>query len=120
MSGASPFIIEACAGNVEHGDSPAETARKEAEQKMGRRVRNLRKVFTFYASPGATTERIHLFVADYASEEHAGEGGGLPEEGEEIETLEVPLERAWAMVRSGEIADAKTVLLLQHLRLVGD
>ncbi len=114
----APFLIEACAGNVEVGEMPAETARKEAEQEMGCALHNLREIFFLYASPGATTERAHLFVAEYDSQVRTGRGGGVPEEGEEIETIELPLGRAWAMVQSGEIADAKTILLLQHLRLV--
>ena len=112
-----PWLIEACAGNVEPGDSPAETARKEAEQEMGYRLRNLREVFTLYMSPGATAEKLHLFVAEYDPDDRAGAGGGLREEGEEIEVLELPLDEAWAMVGRGEIVDAKAVLLLQHLLL---
>ena len=117
LTGAASLLIEACAGNVEDGEPPIETARREAEQEMGCVVRNLREVFFLYASPGATTERAHLFIAEYEASERTGRGGGVPEEGEEIETIELPLERAWAMVQSGEIADAKTVILLQHLRL---
>jgi nudix-type nucleoside diphosphatase (YffH/AdpP family) len=114
---ADPWLVEACAGNVEPGDDPAETARKEAEQETGHRLRELRRAFALYTSPGACAEVLHLFTATYGPAERSGAGGGLREEGEEIEVLELPLEEAWAMVGRGEIADAKTVLLLQHLML---
>lgn len=117
VNGDSPWLVEACAGNVEPGDDPAETARKEAEQEMGCGLRGLREVFTLYMSPGATAEKLHLFAAEYGPGERSGAGGGLREEGEEIEIMELPLAEAWAMVGRGEIADAKTVLLLQHLLL---
>jgi nudix-type nucleoside diphosphatase (YffH/AdpP family) len=117
LNGDTPLLIEACAGNVEDGEEPVETARKEAREEMGCVVHNLREIFSLYVSPGATTERAHLFLAEYDAQMRTSQGGGVPEEGEEIEPLELPLDRAWAMVQSGEIADAKTVLLLQHLRL---
>jgi len=68
-------------------------------------------------SPGASAEKLHLFLAEYDPSERIGPGGGLREEGEEIEILELPLARAWAMMEAGQIMDAKTVLLLQHLLL---
>ena len=117
VNGDEPRLVEACAGNIEEGDDAAETARKEAEQEMGCRLRALRPVFTLYMSPGATAEKLHLFTAEYGPGERSGAGGGLREEGGEIEVLEMPLAAAWAMVGRGEIVDAKTVLLLQHLLL---
>jgi nudix-type nucleoside diphosphatase (YffH/AdpP family) len=119
VNGDAPRLIEACAGYVEAGEDPLKTARKEAEQETGYRLRNVRKVFALYMSPGASAEKLHLFVAEYDPEERSGEGGGLRQEGEDIEIIELPLSRAWAMVQSGEIVDAKTVLLLQHLTLAG-
>ncbi len=117
VNGDAPRLIEACAGNVEGGDGPAETARKEAEQEMGCGLRDLREVFTLYMSPGVTAEKLHFFTAEYDQSGRSGGGGGLREEGEDIEVLELPLAEAWAMVGRGEIVDAKTVLLLQHLLL---
>jgi nudix-type nucleoside diphosphatase (YffH/AdpP family) len=119
LNGDGPMLVEACAGMVEPGDSPAETARKEAEQEMGYRLRGVRKVFELYMSPGASAEKLHLFVAEYGPGDRVGTGGGVPGEGERIELLELPLARAWEMVTAGEINDAKTVLLLQHARLDG-
>ena len=116
LNGDPGLLIEACAGNVEQGDDPSETVLKEALQELGCRIRNVRRVFELYVSPGASAEKLHLFVADYTPADRVGEGGGERAEGEEVEILEVPISDAWDMVRSGAIVDAKTVLLLQHLR----
>lgn len=119
LNGDGSMLVEACAGMVEPGDGPAETVRKEAEQEMGYRLRGVRKVFELYMSPGASAEKLHLFVAEYGPGDRVGTGGGVASEGERIELLELPLARAWEMVAAGEINDAKTVLLLQHARLNG-
>lgn len=119
LNGDGPMLVEACAGMVEPGDSPAETVRKEAEQEMGYRLRGVREVFELYMSPGASAEKLHLFVAEYGPGDRVGTGGGVPGEGERIELLELPLAHAWEMVVAGGINDAKTVLLLQHARLNG-
>ena len=118
VNGDEPRLVEACAGNIEEGDDPAGTARKEAEEEMGCGLRDLREVFALYMSPGVTAEKLHFFIAEYEPGGRSGEGGGLREEGEDIEVLELPLDEAWAMVGRGGIVDAKTVLLLQHLMLV--
>jgi len=117
VNGDGPMLVEACAGMVEDGDDPAETVRREASEEMGYRLRAVRKLFSLYPSPGSSAERLHLFAAEYGPGDHTGEGGGLEGEGERIEVLEVPLDRAWAMVEAGEIMDAKTILLLQQARL---
>jgi nudix-type nucleoside diphosphatase (YffH/AdpP family) len=117
VNGDTPRLIEVCAGNIEDGDDPAETARKEAQQETGYHLHDLRKVMTLYMSPGASAEKLHLYIARYDHSDRLSQGGGLREEGEEIELLEIPIDRAWQMVQAGEIADAKTVLLLQHVLL---
>lgn len=116
VNGDGPLLVEACAGVVESGDDPAATAAREAAEELGCRLRALRRVFTLYPSPGACAERLHLFTAEYRPEDRTGRGGGLAEEGERIEVLELPLAEAWAMVEAGAIMDGKTILLLQHLR----
>lgn len=117
VNGDGPMLIEACAGLVDRGDDPAETVRKEAEQEMGYRLHGIRKLFTLYMSPGASAEKLYLFAAEYGPGDHVGTGGGLAAEGERIDVLELPLADAWRMAATGEIIDAKTVLLLQHARL---
>lgn len=117
VNGDMARLVEVCAGAVDEGDDPTETARKEVEQETGYPIRDLRKVFELYMSPGASAEKLHLFVATYDPDGPKGEGGGQHSEGEDIEILEMPVARAWAMVEAGEIVDAKTVLLLQHVWL---
>ena len=118
VNGDIPYLVEACAGVVDAGDLPSDTVHKEAQQELGYRLGDVRKVFELYMSPGASAEKLHLFVAAYSPEDRMSAGGGLVEEGEQIRVLEMPLDRAWEMVQSGRIIDAKTVLLLQHLRLL--
>ena len=119
VNGDAPLVIELCAGIVDAGDAPIETARKEAEQEMGYRLRDIRKVFELYMSPGSSAEKLHLFVAAYGPGDQVTAGGGLPAEGEQIQVIELPLAQAWEMVVAGQIVDAKTVLMLQHARLDG-
>jgi hypothetical protein len=65
-------------------------------------------------SQGAVTERLHFFVAEYEPCDRIGDGGGLHDEGEDIEVFELPFDVAMAMMARGEIVDAKTIMLLQH------
>lgn len=116
LSGGDGMLIEACAGLLDGGD--AETcARREAEEELGYRVDKLRQVASIFMSPGAITERLTMFLADYGASSRIGAGGGHIHEGEDIEVLELPLAEAWQMVVDGRIADAKTVMLLQFLKL---
>ena len=104
------FIIEACAGLLD-GDDPAQCAKREAEEELGFRLANLRFMTTVYATPGAVTERLSLFIADYDHQARIGAGGGEAHEGEDIEVMEVPFEEMRRMVQDGRIVDAKTELL---------
>ena len=70
-----------------------------------------------YSTPGSMTERIYCYTAHYTPIDKVENGGGRADEGEDIEVLEMPLDEAYAMVASGTIMDAKTILLLQHLKL---
>lgn len=116
--GENPFLIEICAGKLE-GDSPEACARKEAFEECGYRLSSLEKAYDCFMSPGSVTERLTLFLGTIDAASKAGEGGGLAHEGEDIEVLKLPFERALAMIKTGEIADAKTIILLQHARLTG-
>ncbi len=68
-------------------------------------------------SPGSVTERLHLFVAEYDPSSRVAAGGGVESEEEDIETLELGFDQALAMAKSGEILDAKTIMLLQWATL---
>ncbi|MDE1150164.1 MAG: NUDIX domain-containing protein [Azospirillaceae bacterium] len=111
-------LIEAVAGLLDD-NTPEETIRHEAEEEAGCRIGAARKVFECYMSPGSVTERLTFFVAPYSTGDRIGAGGGLVEEGEDIEVLEPTLDEAMAMITRGEIVDAKTVMLLQYAKLNG-
>jgi nudix-type nucleoside diphosphatase (YffH/AdpP family) len=112
------LMVEAIAGKLD-GDDPETCAIREASEEAGARIRNLKRAFHCFMSPGAVTERLSLFTAEYDSGEARGIGGGAEQEGEDIEVLEVSLASALQMVARGEIVDAKTILLLQWASLNG-
>lgn len=104
------FIIETCAGLLD-GDDPAQCAKREAEEELGFRLGNLRFMTTVYMTPGAVSERLSLFIADYDHNSRVGAGGGEAHEGEDIEVLEMPFDEMRRMVQDRRIHDAKTVML---------
>ncbi|MDD1509110.1 GDP-mannose pyrophosphatase NudK [Pseudomonas sp. CNPSo 3701] len=109
------YLIEAAAGLLDNA-SPEERIRLEAEEETGYRVGSVRKIFEAFMSPGSVTERVHFFVGEYQPEDRVADGGGLAEEGEDIEVLELPFAEALAMVDDGRIMDGKTIILLQYLK----
>lgn len=118
VTGHDPMLIEACAGLLDDNDAET-TARKETEEELGYRLRGIERVFDVFMSPGSVTERLVFFVAVYDASDRISDGGGHEDEGEDIEVLEMTLDDALARVGSHEIVDAKTVMLLQHLKLRG-
>ncbi len=112
------MMIEACAGLLD-ADNPEDCIKKETEEETGYLVTSVQKVFEAYMSPGAVTEIIYFFVAEYTPEMKISEGGGLAAEQENIEVLELDFEAALRMVATGEIKDAKTILLLQYAQIHG-
>lgn len=114
LAGADGMMIEACAGLLD-GDAPEAGAKREAEEELGYRIHNLRSLGRIWGSPGAINESIWLFLAAYSAGDRIGKGGGKEGEDEDIEILEMRLEDAMRLMASGEIADAKTIILLQHL-----
>ncbi len=115
-SNATGMMIEVCAGLLDE-DNPEVCIIKEVEEETGFKISNPKKVFELYSTPGAVTEKIHYFVAEYSDEMKISAGGGLEEEQEEIEVLEINFDTALKMVSKGEINDAKTVILLQFAKL---
>lgn len=110
------MLIEACAGTLEEND-PEDCIRREAEEETGYHIGPVNKIMEIYMSPGAMTEKLYLFTAPYSSEMKLSQGGGLEEEHEDIEVLELPFSKALTLMKNGEIEDAKTVLLLQYAQL---
>ncbi len=112
------MLIETAAGLLDQ-DDPETAIRREASEELGVTVGPLTHVFDVYMSPGSVTERIHFFAAPYTDASRTGKGGGLADDGEDIDVLELPFDSALAMVGTGEIADAKTIMLLQWAALSG-
>ncbi|WP_341675945.1 GDP-mannose pyrophosphatase NudK [Niveibacterium sp. SC-1] len=110
------MLIEVCAGLLDK-DHPEVAIRREVEEETGFTVSEVRHLFDAYMSPGSVTEILHFFAAEYAHDSRAHAGGGVADEGEQIEVLELPLAEALAMIERGEIRDAKTIMLLQYAQI---
>jgi nudix-type nucleoside diphosphatase (YffH/AdpP family) len=107
--------VEACAGKLD-GEKAEKRIMKEMEEELGYRIKKLERLFELYVSPAAIMEKIEYFTCTYSPADKVSEGGGLAEEGEDIEVIETTLEQAAAMVAAGEIIDVKTVVLIQYLQ----
>jgi nudix-type nucleoside diphosphatase (YffH/AdpP family) len=116
VNGCDDLLIEAAAGMLDDA-APDQRIRAEVEEETGYRLGDIRKVFEAFMTPGAVTEKLHFFIAEYDSSMRIGNGGGLAAEGEDIEVLELPLDQALAMIGDGRIQDAKTIMLLQYAAL---
>jgi nudix-type nucleoside diphosphatase (YffH/AdpP family) len=116
VNGYDDLLIEAPAGPLDN-ETPEIRIRAEVEEETGYRLGEVRKIFEAFMSPGAVTEKLHFFVAEYESNMRIGSGGCLASEGEDIEVLELPIDQALAMIGDGRIADAKTIMLLQYAAL---
>jgi GDP-mannose pyrophosphatase NudK len=112
----SGMLIEACAGLLD-ADNPEDCIKRETEEETGYKVSHVQKIFEAYMSPGSVTEMLYFFVAEYSKSMKVNDGGGLDHEEEDIQVLELSLDAAMQMVKSGEIRDAKTIMLLQYAKL---
>jgi GDP-mannose pyrophosphatase NudK len=110
------MLIESCAGLLDK-DNPEECIRRETEEETGYRLRDVRKIFEAYMSPGSVTELLYFFIAEYQTSMKINDGGGVEQEQENIEVLEKDFDQALQMIENGEIKDGKTIMLLQYLRL---
>jgi nudix-type nucleoside diphosphatase (YffH/AdpP family) len=110
------MLIETCAGLLDQ-DNPEDCIKRETEEETGYKVSNVKKVFEAYMSPGSVTEILYFFVASYTKDMKVSDGGGVAEEQENIEVLELPFPEALAMMETGEIKDGKTIMLLQYAAL---
>src|SRR6476620_10047528 len=110
------MLIEACAGLLDK-DDPEACIRRETEEETGYKVHDVQKIFEAYMSPGSVTEILYFFVAQYTPMMKVTNGGGMEHEEENIEVLEMSIDKAMEMMKSGEIRDAKTIMLLQYALL---
>ena len=106
--------MEACAGKLD-GETPEKRTIKEIEEELGYRIEKVERLFELYVSPANIMEKVSFFTCAYSPANKVSEGGGLAGEGEDVEVIETTLDQALAMVATGEIVDAKSVVLLQHL-----
>lgn len=112
------MMLEACAGLLD-ADNPEDCIRKEAEEETGYRVKEVKKIYEAYMSPGSVTEILYFFIAEYDEQMKVSEGGGLAEEQENIEVVELDFEEALGKINTGELKDAKTIMLLQYAKIHG-
>lgn len=110
------LLIEACAGLLDK-DNPEDCIKRETEEETGYKINSVKKIMEVYMSPGSVTEMLYFFIAEYAHDMKVTDGGGIAHEQEEIEVLELPFEQTLQMIDTGQIQDAKTIMLLQYLRL---
>lgn len=110
------MLIEACAGLLDK-DNAEDCIRKETEEETGYRISKVQKIFEAYMSPGSVTEILYFFVAEYSKDMKVGEGGGLEDEQENIEVLELKFDQALNMISTGKIKDGKTIMLLQYAQI---
>ena len=115
---SSGLMIEVCAGLLD-GDAPEDCIKKEVEEETGYKIKDIQKIFESYMSPGSVTEILYFFIGEYEERMKVGEGGGSAHETENIEVLEFSFEEALQMISSGQIKDAKTIILLQHAKIHG-
>jgi GDP-mannose pyrophosphatase NudK len=109
------MLIEACAGLLDQ-DNPEDCIKRETEEETGYRVSKVERIFEAYMSPGSVTEILYFFIGQYSSDQKVNEGGGVDAE-ENIEVLEIKFDKALEMIRTGEIRDAKTIMLLQYAQI---
>ena len=110
------MMIEVCAGLLD-GDNPEDCIKKETEEETGYKIDNVKRVLQTYMSPGSVTEILYLFIGEYDEKMKVGEGGGAEHETENIEVMELSFKNALNLIVSGEIRDAKTILLLQYAQI---
>lgn len=110
------WSLEIVAGVIDDDDSPEAAMLKEIKEETGYQTNELKVLFSFYPTPGGSNEKVFLFFARVNQEDRIYKGGGLAEEGENIELVEIPIKTTFEMLKSGEISDAKTIIALQWLK----
>jgi len=111
----SGMLIETCAGLLDK-DNAEDCIRRETEEETGYKVSSVKKIFEAYMSPGSVTEVLYFFIAEYSKNMKVNEGGGVDEH-EDIEVIEMDFEKAYDQIKTGEIKDGKTIMLLQYAKL---
>lgn len=111
------YLIEVVGGAMDANETPEITAIRETEEEVGYKISSVQKVSTSFLSPGILKERVHLFIGEYSDINNTKNGGGVAAENEEIHILEISFDEAFKMIETQEIIDARTIILLQHLKI---
>lgn len=117
LSGEYPYLLEAPAGFIDDGETALQAALREAEEETGYKIAKATPAFAAFMSPGSVTEKLHGFYAAVTDADRITAGGGLHNEQEDLEVVELAFVEAMEMVEAGEIIDAKTIMLLQWAAL---
>ena len=115
--GGADVLLEAPAGKIDPGETAEACVRREALEETGVQLGVLEPVASSWPSPGAWCERIDLFLAPFVARDRTGAGGGVADEHEEIEVVEMPLSALWAEAERGALSDLKTLALVMALKL---
>ena len=110
------MMVEVCAGLLDQ-DNPEECIIRETEEETGYRISKVQKVMETFMSPGAVTEILYLFVGEYNESMKVNDGGGVEHEEENIDVMEMTFDEAYSMIESGQMQDAKTIILLQYAKI---
>ncbi|MEP1489985.1 MAG: NUDIX domain-containing protein [Algibacter sp.] len=110
------LLVEVCAGMLDL-DNPEACIIRETEEEVGYRIKDVKKVYEAYTSPGVLTEKMHFFIAEYTDDMKVSNGGGLESEHEDIEVLEMSFTDAVNMLNTGKINDMRTIVLLQYAQV---
>lgn len=113
------YSIEVVGGAIDKNETPENCAIRETEEEVGYKISSVKKVTTSFLSPGILKEKVHLFIGEYFEENKSKNGGGVAAENEEIEMLEISFSKALQMIKNQEIIDARTIILLQYLKIEG-
>lgn len=111
------YLIEVVGGAMDANETPEITAIRETEEEVGYKISSVQKITTSFLSPGILKEKVHLFIGKYSDENKTEKGGGVAAENEEIQIVEYPFDEAFKMIETQEIIDARTIMLLQHLKI---
>jgi nudix-type nucleoside diphosphatase (YffH/AdpP family) len=113
LKAALPALLEAPAGLIDPGEDARSAALRELAEETGLVVEDMRQVATVWSTPGVSTERITLFLAQYDTASRRGDGGGVSDEQGQMKVLE---RRLPGLIESGDVLDLKTLVLLLQLR----
>ncbi|PHR26016.1 MAG: ADP-ribose diphosphatase [Desulfotalea sp.] len=108
----SPWLLEVVAGIIDEGETPEDVCLREAKEEAGLDVQKLHKALSYLASPGGTTERLHIYIGLVDASSAQGVHG-LEYESEDILVHRVPTSVAFEWIKQGKIDNAATLIALQ-------